>query len=443
MDAIAEWIWNPLLSLVYIETGILFLLITRGLSLRKPIAVFRRIRSDEPRSGTKEHHISHMHALSATLAASVGVGNLAGVGTAIHLGGPGAMFWLWISALVGGSFQMCSTYLAVRHGPKNPDSIHFATPMSYMVKFLGHSWPMLAPSLAGLILFYGMVSANLIQANSVSRALAKEWGSSDILVAITLFIAVAAVIIGGVKSIVRFSAVIAPWIIALFVTSGLVILVRHPLATIHAIQMIFQAAFHPYAIGGGLAGYTVMQGMQFGVVRGVFSHFSGLGIAPFFQSANDDHPAIGAYMAALVPLLDSLVVCSITGLVILSVGDWQQFTGAYLTATAFQTGLGDIGRWIIFLCMGVFAYTTIIGWAHFSERCYHYLGGRRHIAFRWVFAGVTFCGPFMPVEPIWSMADIVIGLMIVTHLFPMTYIVIRTLPEMLADLIRPLSRRLS
>ncbi|MBF0138758.1 MAG: sodium:alanine symporter family protein [Magnetococcales bacterium] len=441
MDTIAAWIWNPFFSLIYIEIGILFLLITRGLSLREPFVMFWRIRSQKTQEGGNEHHISHMTALGAALASSVGVGNLAGVGTAIHLGGPGAMFWLWVSAIVGGSFQMCSAYLAVRHGPKDVHSIHYATPMSYLVKFVGHSWPMLAPILAGLILFYGMVSANLIQANSVSRALANELGSSDIWVAITLFVTVSAVIVGGVKSIVRFSAIIGPWVTALFVACGLLILILNPLATLKSLQTIFQAAFHPYAMGGGVAGYTVMQAMQFGVARGVFTHFSGLGIAPFYQSANDDHPAVGAHLAALVPLIDSLLVCSITGLVVLDLGDWQQFTGAYLTATAFQTGLGDGGRWVLFLCLGVFAYTTIISWAHFSERCYHYLGGRRVIAFRWTFAGVTFCGPFMPVSFIWSMADVVISLMIMVHLVPMIYIVIKTLPEMLADLRSPVFRQ--
>ncbi|MBF8273700.1 MAG: putative sodium:alanine symporter [Magnetococcales bacterium] len=440
MDIIAAWIWNPLLSLIYIETGLLFLVLTRGLSLQLPLTIFRRIKHIEKKSKTQDHHISHGKAFLAALATSVGVGNLAGVGTAIHLGGPGAMFWLWVSAIVGSSFQMCSAYLAVRHGPKEIHSILFASPMSYIVKFTGRSWPMIAPILSGIILFHAMVSANMIQANSISRALANSMGASDFLVATVLFIAVAAAIVGGVKSIVDVASFLAPWLILLYVVSGLLILILNPLAALQAFLQIIQSAFHPYAIGGGIAGYSVMQAMQFGVSRGVFSHFSGMGTAPFLQGANDDHPAIGAYMAALVPLVDSLVVCSITGLVVLAVGDWQQFTGAYLTATAFQTALGDIGRVVLFICLGMFGYTTIIGWAHFAERSFQFLGGRNVLAFRWVFAGMTFCGPFVPVGFIWSLADVVIGLMLLFHLLPMTFIVIKTLPELLNDLQSPVSR---
>ncbi|MBF0132883.1 MAG: sodium:alanine symporter family protein [Magnetococcales bacterium] len=441
MDTIAAWIWNPLLSLIYIEVGLVFLILTRGLSLRLPLTVFKQLRRLEKQSKTKDSHISHLKAFSAGIAASVGVGNLAGVGTAIHLGGPGAMFWFWVSAIVGSSFQMCSAYLAVRHGPKDVNSPLFATPMSYIVKFTGHSWPKLAPLLAGMILFHGMVSANLIQANSVSRAVANQMGTSDLIIAIVLFIAVAGAIVGGVQSIVDISAFLAPWMILLFVASGLLILIQNPLATSQSLQHILQSAFHPHSFGGGVAGYTVMMAMQFGVSRGVFSHFSGMGTAPFLQGANDDHPAVGAYMAALVPLVDSLIVCSISGLVILSVGDWQQFTGAYLTAVAFQTGLGDLGRIIIFICLGIFAYTTIISWAHFSERCFQYLGGTNLIAFRWFFSGVTFCGPFMPVAFIWSLADVVISLMLLFHLLPMTYIVVKTSPELLKDLLNPTSNQ--
>ncbi|MBF0348869.1 MAG: sodium:alanine symporter family protein [Magnetococcales bacterium] len=434
MDTIAAWIWNPMLSLIYIETGLLFLIATQGLSLRFPRNVLRKIWNVEEKGNANPRHISHGRAFSAALAASVGVGNLAGVGTAIHLGGPGAMFWLWVSAIVGGSFQMCSAYLAIRHGPGKTDSPLYATPMSYIVKFTGQSWPMTAPILAGLILFHGMVSANLIQANSVSRSLANQMGTSDFLVAALLFVTVAAAIIGGLKSIITISSFLAPWLVLLFVGSGLLVLFLNPRATLEAFQLIVTSAFHPYAIGGGIAGHTVMQAMQFGVSRGVFSHFSGMGTAPFLQSSNDDHPAVSAYLAALVPLVDSLMVCSITGLVVLVTGDWHQYTGAYLTATAFQTALGDTGRIVVFICLVIFAYTTIISWAHFAERCFQYLGGRRVIVFRWLFAGVTFCGPFMPVNFIWSLADCVIGLMLLFHLLPMTYIVIKTLPELLNDL---------
>ena len=437
MDSLAAWIWNPFLSLVYIEIGILFLILTRGLSLRRSLNMLRRLWGDQESGDDGRRHISHKKAFIAALAAGIGVGNLAGVGTAIHLGGPGALFWIWVSALVGASFRMCSTYLSIRHGPKDVGSPLFATPMAYLVKFTGRSWPRLTPILAGLILFHGLVSANLIQANSVSHAVTNQLDFSEVMVALLLFAAVATVVVGGVRSIVDFSVLSAPWMVLAYVVGGLFILLSHPLDTLDSIRWTVQAAFHPYAIGGGVAGYSVMQALQFGVSRGVFSHFSGMGVAPFFHSANDDHPARGAYLAALVPLVDGLVVCSITGLVILSLGDWERLTGAYLTAISFQIGLGGVGQVLIFICLGMFAFTTIISWAHFSERCFEYLGGRNLIAYRWFFASVTFCGPFLPVGFIWSLADVVIGLMLIVHLLPLTYIVLKTLPTLLKELTDP------
>ena len=434
MDSLAAWIWNPFLSLIYIEIGLLFLVLTRGLALRRSLGMLRRLWSARNLGKEKERHVPHVKAFISALAAGIGVGNLAGVATAIHLGGPGALFWIWVSALLGSSFRLCSAYLSIRHGPKDVHSPLFATPMSYLVKFTGRSWPRLAPILAGLILFHGLVSANLIQANSVSHAITNQMGFSEIVVALLLFAAVASVVVGGLRSIVDFSVLCAPWMVLIYILGGLAVLVANPMDALDAIRLVVQSAFNPYALGSGVVGYSVMQAMQFGVSRGVFSHFSGLGIAPFFHGANDDHPSRGAYLAALVPLVDSLVVCSITGLVVLSVGDWGSLTGAYLTATAFQVGLGDAGRILLIVCLALFAFTTIISWAHFSERCFEYLGGRNVKVFRWFFASVTFCGPFFPVAFIWSLADVVIGTMLIVHLIPLTYILLKTLPEFLKEL---------
>lgn len=437
MDALAAWIWNPFLSLIYIEIGVLFLVVTRGMALRHSWNMLYQLWRRRSVDTVDARHIAPVHAFIAALAAGIGVGNLAGVGTAIHLGGPGALFWIWVSALVGASFRLCSSYYAIRYGERQSGSPLFATPMSYLVRFTGRAWPRLAPLLAGLILFHGLVSANLIQANSVAHAVSNQMKLSEFLVALVLFIAVASVVVGGLRSIVEVSVRVAPWMIVTYVLAGLSVLLLNPLDTWDAMRWVIQSAFQPYAMGGGVVGYGVMQAMQFGVSRGVFSHFSGMGIAPFFHGANTDHPARGAYLAALVPLVDGLVVCSITGLVVLALGDWQVETGAYLTATAFQYGLGDVGRVLIFICLTLFAFTTIISWAHFSERCFEYLGGRNVRAFRWFFSFVTFCGPFMPVAFVWSLADVGIGIMLVVHLIPLTYILIKTRSTLCRELGEP------
>jgi alanine or glycine:cation symporter, AGCS family len=435
MELLASWIWNPLLSLIYIEVGVLFLILTRGYALRRSFAVLKQAwRSRGSNRDKADKHIHHTDAFITALAAGIGVGNLAGVGTAIHLGGPGALFWMWMSALAGASFRMCSVYISVSSSAKDTKSPLFATPMAYIEQFVGKRFPSLAPLLAALILFQGLVSANLIQANSVSHAVTNELGFSTFIVAFILFVAVAVVVVGGIKSIINFSVASAPFMVVAYVIGGLVILFNNPTEAINALISVFAYAFNPYSIGGGVAGYTLMQTIQFGVSRGVFSHFSGMGIAPFLHGANDDTPAQGAYLAALVPLVDTLIVCTITGLVILSIGDWHGLTGAYLTVTAFQSGLGEMGRVLVFVCLGLFAFTTIINWAYFSERCYNYLWGGNVIVYRWFFAVATFCGPFLPVALVWSLADVVIGIMLIVHLPILTYIMIRTLPSMVKGL---------
>ncbi|MBF0448023.1 MAG: sodium:alanine symporter family protein [Magnetococcales bacterium] len=437
MESLAAWIWNPLLSLIYLEVGVLFLVLTRGAALKHSLGILKQTWKDRFNSGKNtERHIKHTDAFITALAAGIGVGNLAGVGTAIHLGGPGALFWMWMSALAGTSFRMCSVYISISHGPTDPNSPLFATPMSYIEKFASKTWSGFAPLMAGLILFQGLVSANLIQANSVSHAVTNELGFSTVFVALVLFASVAIVVVGGIKSIVNFSVASAPLMVVAYVIGGIVILLLNPQESLRAIGLVFSHAFSPYSIGGGVAGYTLMQSIQFGVSRGVFSHFSGMGIAPFLHGANDDHPAQGSYLAALVPLVDTLIVCTVTGLVILSVGDWHDLTGAYLTVSAFQTGLGPLGKFLVFTCLSLFAFTTIINWAYFSERCYEYLWGGNIVTFRWLFSAVTFCGPFFPVALVWSIADVVIGLMLILHLPLLTFVVLKTLPSLLQGLLK-------
>ncbi|MBF0369526.1 MAG: sodium:alanine symporter family protein [Magnetococcales bacterium] len=429
MAWIAAWIWNPFLSLVYLEVGLLFLLLTRGLSWRRPWGLFRELGRGQP-AGEGERVISHRRAFIAALATSIGVGNLAGVATAIHLGGPGALFWMWMTAITGNAFRMCSTYLAIQHGPSDPNSPLFATPMAYLDKFLPRSWKWLGSFLAGMILVKGLVTANLIQSNSVAHAVVGEFGLPKMLVALVLFGLVAVVVVGGLRSILNFSVLLAPWMMGLYLGAGLWILLSDPARTMGALGEVWRYAFQPYSAAGGLLGYGVMQAMQFGVSRGVFSHNSGMGVAPFLHGANRDHPARGAMFAALVPMVDTLIVCSVTGLVVLSVGNWHEWTGAYLTVNAFQSALGDGGRGLVVVCLMLFAFTTMINWAYFSERCYEYLGGRNIKGYRWFFAGVTFLGPFFPVAFIWSVGDILIGVILIVHLLPLTMIVIKQLPEL-------------
>ena len=435
METLASLLWNPLFALIYVELGVLFLVVTRAAAWRRMFGEVRAVLSNGRATGQQsDGKVPHTQALFATLAASVGVGNLAGVGTAIHLGGPGALFWMWISALLGMSFRMSSAYWAVKLARRGDRADLFASPMLYMVSLLGERWKWLASGLALLLLIKGVVTANLIQANSVAHAISGEIGVSNLLVATLLGTAVVVVVVGGYKSVLRVSTTIAPWMILGYLLGGWTILLFQPTKTLEAIGSVFTYAFEPYSIIGGVTGYAVLEALQFGISRGIFSHGSGIGITPFWQGANRDHPSRSAFMAAAIPVVDTLVVCTTTGLVVLTAGKWLDMTGAYLTVTSFADFLGAGGRVLVTACLVTFAYTTIINWAHFAERCFVYLGGTEIGRFRLFFAGATFVGPFLPLRPLWAMGDVLIGLMLICHLLPLTYIVIRHARVMRIDL---------
>lgn len=431
MAALAELLYNPFLCVLYLALGALFVVLTWGVAWRRAGSVVARVWHARAERG--ENQLGHREAFWAALAASVGVGNLAGVATALHLGGPGALFWMWVSALVGMHFRMAATYFAIKYQPKDPDDLAYATPMAYLERFFQRV-PWLPRAAALLLLLTGVINANLIQSNSVGHTLTRDFGVSQGVVGVALAVPVGAVILGGLRSIVDVSARLAPWLLLGYVGAGLLVLGSDPTCTARTLRSVLHHAFHPYPAAGGFAGYLVGASLQFGVSRGIFSHGSGLGMAPFFQAANSDHPARGAFMAALVPVVDTLVVCTITALVVLSNGFWQFFTGAHLTVSAFATALGGSGKLLVFVCLVVFAFTTVVSWAHFSERCYEYLGGTGRLGYRLAFCGVTLVGPFFPVAWVWSLGDVLIGLLLLVHLVPLTLIMLRKLPELRDDL---------
>ncbi|MDQ6991950.1 MAG: amino acid carrier protein [Mariprofundus sp.] len=434
LESISSWMWSPFLVFIYLEIGILFIILTRNVvwsGIRRALVGLWAGRKSE---ATGDGHVSQFNGFFAALAATVGVGNLAGVATAIHLGGPGALFWMWVSAILGMSFRMCSVYWAVRLAKDNDDPKLFATPMLYIIKMLSKSWKPLAIALAFLLMANGMVMANLIQSNSVAQAMTGETGSANLIIALLIAAAVGAVIIGGMKGILTFSSKIAPWMIVAYLLAGWGILASDPVSTLKALGSVFYYAFTPYAVAGGVAGYAILETMQYGISRGVFSHGSGVGFATFWQGANDGSPAQSAFLAAAVPLVDTILVCTTTGLVVLLGDMWLEETGAFLTVSSFEHFLGEGGLLFISACLVVFAFTTMISWAHFGERCFEYLGGTNIIGFRWFFVFVAFCGPFLPLASLWSLGDIIIGSMLIVHLIPLTYIVVRHAKRMRADL---------
>ncbi|MBF0441689.1 MAG: sodium:alanine symporter family protein, partial [Oligoflexales bacterium] len=338
-------------------------------------------------------------------------------------------------AFVGVSFRMVSTYLAIKYKPSDISSPSFATPMAYLESQIKGTGKRLSNIVAMLILIQGLVTANLIQSNSVAHALQGRFLFSKFTVALLLTLLVGMVIIGGLQKIVHWSSIIAPVMHVMYVVIGLFILIASPVRTLHALGSVFLYAFTPYSFAGGVAGYAVLQAMQFGVARGVFSHGSGTGLCPFFQGANRDHPSVGAFMSSITPVIDTVTVCTITGLVILSGSYWPLENGAYLTALTFSSKIGEFGNVLIVCCLSVFAFTTIITNANFAERCFRYLGFQDIGSFRIFFLAVTFIGPFFPVIFVWSLGDVLTGLLVFLHLIPMTYIMLTHLKIIKNDLV--------
>lgn len=441
MDQLTAALWNPLLTFLYLEIGVLVLVLSRFVAWGALIdfvkTEIRQFSQPSKPEADDNHHrtISSRFAFITALSSTVGVGNLAGVSTAIHLGGPGALFWMWVSALVGMSFRMSSTWLALHYRPTNPDHPTWSTPMSYLDAAFKESrfWSWLPGLIAVAILLTGLF-ANAIQTNSVAHALENEIGTSNILIAILFALLVAIVVLGGLQRIVRMSVSLMPWMLLLYVGAGLIILLSNPAETAEQLANVFKSALSPWSVAGGVAGYSVLQAMQFGVSRGVFSHGSGLGFAPFLHAANSEGARRNMLFAALVPAVDTLVICTITGLVVLSGGYWLEFNGAYLTSLSFESFYGAGGKWIIVVALTLFAFTSIINLSYFAERCYSYLNYGTVRNFRYLFIVVTFLGPLIPVMTIWSLADLLIAVVLIFHLPALLYLTLKHLKPMLKTL---------
>jgi AGCS family alanine or glycine:cation symporter len=386
----------------------------------------------------EEGDISHFKALATALSATIGTGNIAGVATAIVLGGPGAIFWMWITAIVGMATKYTSCTLAVMYRKIHADGSASGGPMHFLSiglknkklgAFLGASF-----ALFGIGASFG--AGNMVQANSVVSGLgyllpdAVELGGFSLwegfeiswlslLTGLTLSFLTGIVILGGIKRIANVASVIVPFMCTFYVIGAVIILILNVDAIPAAFQTIFRHAFTPYAAGGGVAGIAVSQAIRFGVARGVFSNESGLGSAPIAHAAvKTNEPVREGTVAMLGPLIDTLIICTITALVILVTGAHQSdFDGGAMTAHAFEKGLYGYGQYLVGIGLMFFAYSTMIAWSYYGDRCAEYLFGEKAIPiYRWVFVGAITIGAVGGLRVIWTIADILNALMAIPNL---------------------------
>ena len=364
--------------------------------------------------------ISSFKALCVALAATIGTGNIVGVATAVKVGGPGAIFWMWMAAFFGMATKYAEGLLAVKYRTTDERGEIAGGPMYYIRRGMGEKYRPLAGFFAVatvLVAFFGI--GTFPQVNAIVDSVELSFGVPRVVTDIALTVLIAAITVGGLRSIAEVAARIIPFMAVLYIVICAGIILMHIGEIPAAIALILDSAFTGTAAAGGFAGSTVMMAMQNGIARGVFSNESGLGSAPIAAAAaKTKEPAEQGLISMTGTFIDTIIICSMTGLVLVLTGAWHGDTaGAAMTGAAFSSLYGSIGGALLTVSLALFAFTTILGWNYYGERAVLYLAGVRAILpYRLVFIALIACGAFLKLEAIWVLADIVNGLMAIPNL---------------------------
>jgi alanine or glycine:cation symporter, AGCS family len=410
-------VWGVPMLVLLLGVG---LYLTLGLKLRTlrdlPFAFWMLWRGRVPEG---KGEITPFNALMTALAATIGTGNIAGVATAIFVGGPGAVFWMWMTALVGMATKFAEAVLAVRYREQDADGNYVGGPMYYIKNGLGPYWAWLGACFAVFAGFAGFGIGNMVQANSVADALEASFGVPFWATGVMLAALVGLVLVGGIQRIAAVAGALVPFMAISYVAAGLLVLALNIDAVPHAFGLIFAHAFTPTAATGGFAGAAVWAAIRFGVARGIFSNEAGLGSAPIAHAAAEcKGPVSQGLVAMLGTFIDTIIVCSFTALVILTTGAWTSGqTGAELTSLAFETALPGVGSEITSIALAIFAFTTLVGWSYYCERAWQYLLGLKAITpFRIVWSLAPILGATVKLSFIWLLADVLNALMAIPNL---------------------------
>ncbi|MDD2968390.1 MAG: sodium:alanine symporter family protein [Lachnospiraceae bacterium] len=431
LEAADSFIWGLPLIIFILLVGILLTTRLKGLQISKLILAFKYIFRPE---SSKNGEVSSFGALCTALSATIGTGNIVGVATAIVAGGPGALFWMWIAALLGMATKYAECLLASKYRVVAPDGHVLGGPFYYIENGMGKSWKWLAKIFAFFGVGVGLLGiGTFTQVNGITSAvnnffdpssswsvtlLGRPYSWTVVISSIVLAVCVALVIIGGLKRISTVSEIVVPFMAGLYVLAALTILITNITKIPDAVVTIIESAFGLRAAAGGALG-AVMVAMQKGIARGIFSNESGLGSAPIAAAAaQTEEPVRQGLISMTGTFLDTVVVCTMTGLCIVVTGSWNVgLQGVAVTTKAFQDGLpfpAVVSSFILMICLVFFAFTTILGWDYYSERCLEYLvNGNQKIvkAYRWIYILAVFIGPYMTVSAVWTIADIFNGLM--------------------------------
>ena len=412
LSAIDSFIWGAPLLILLSGTGLYLTLRLGFIQIRYlPRALGYLFKKDKGGKGD----VSSFAALCTALAATIGTGNIVGVATAVQAGGPGAIFWMWLVALLGMATKYAECLLAVKYRVRDKNGFMAGGPMYYIERGLGITWLAKLFALFGvMVAFFGI--GTFPQVNAITHAMQDTFNIPVLVTAIIVTLLVGLIILGGVKRIATASSVIVPFMAILYVTTSLVIILLNIEKVPDAISLIIYSAFDPQAALGGAVGFTVMKAIQSGVARGIFSNESGLGSAPIAAAAAQTREPVRQGLISMTgTFLDTIIVCTMTGIVLVLTGAWNnpELAGATVTNYAFAQGLGtSIGATIVTVGLLFFAFTTILGWCYYGERCFVYLVGIRGVKlYRLAYIVLVGLGSFLHLNLIWIIADIVNGLM--------------------------------
>lgn len=416
LKSIDAFVWGPPLLLLLVGTGI-YLTIRLGLLqvARLPKA-FQLIFTKDKGHGD----VSSFAALCTALAATVGTGNIIGVATAIKVGGPGALFWMWMAAFFGMATKYAEGLLAIKYRSKDANGAVAGGPMHYILLGMGEKWRPLAIffALAGvLVALLGI--GTFTQVNSITESIQNTAQIDPAITALILSIFVGIAVFGGLKSISKVSTAVVPFMAIVYILGTLTVILFNIEKIPATLALIFTSAFSPAAAVGGFAGASIRMAIQNGVARGVFSNESGLGSAPIAAAAaKTNEPVEQGLISMTGTFIDTLIICTLTGLTILVTGVWSgDLNGVALTQSAFSMVFSDFGSIVLTIFLVLFAFTTILGWNYYGERCFEFLFGVRFIwLYRVVFVLMVLLGGFIELDMVWIIADIVNALMALPNL---------------------------
>lgn len=412
LSSISDLIWGPPLLLLLFGTHLFLTIRLRGVQRYLWTAIKLSVSRDKEGKGD----VSQFGALTTALAATIGTGNIVGVATAVAAGGPGAVLWMWLTGVFGIATKFAEALLSVHYRVTGPDGSMAGGPMYVLERGLKKKWLAVAFAVFTSISAFGI--GNMVQANSISALATESFGIAPWMTGLVLATLTAVVILGGIQSIARVCEMLVPFMAIFYVLGCLILLGMHIDTVPHTISLIFQSAFSGHAAVGGFLGAGVREAMRFGIARGLFSNESGLGSAPIVAAAAQTrNPVRQALVSSTGTFWDTVVVCAITGLVVVNSGEWMAgLKGAALTKAAFSD-IPVIGPLVLTVGLLTFVFSTILGWSYYGEKAMEYLFGTRAVRpYRLMWVLAVFVGSVLSLHLVWTFADITNGLMALPNL---------------------------